>query len=356
MKLKNWRNFIDNIDNVLIIHHWDADGISSAALITNILNKDEKKNITYCIPEIGTYNLIRKNNTGAGNIIIPEIKYDIIFVLDYSVPKDDIISFSKTMETPMVIYDHHLREPVEDNNISYNNPVAYGEDGRKWPSCTWVIKEALSLDINDLIVLGIAGDYEHRFHALMEKDFNKVKEYCLSSGHEYDDFIYAKEMIEVHYKTGNRDLLNIMATFLTEKGKNLEGILSEKKWEENLKSLKKEIIDIADNNEREIIGKSLVIINTETKNNIISAISRRLAKNSEYDYYMVINKGYFPSSGEGQIYVRRADKKNELNTSLFKKEAAELGFQVGGKDEVAGIIMPDDKTEEYITNIKKHFE
>ncbi|MFC2049037.1 DHH family phosphoesterase, partial [Elusimicrobiota bacterium] len=150
-------------NSAIIISHWDCDGIVSAAIITKLLNANNIMRIAYTIPDIGTYKLEPRNMIPDGNITLPDGEYEVIFVLDYSVSRANMIEFQKFVKKPVIVYDHHLRKPIDRPEIDYTNPVAFGDPGIQWPACTWVIKEDLKMEVDDLVVLGIAGDYEYRF-------------------------------------------------------------------------------------------------------------------------------------------------------------------------------------------------
>ncbi|MFC2048995.1 hypothetical protein ACFLR5_02095, partial [Elusimicrobiota bacterium] len=91
----------------------------------------------------------------------------------------------------------------------------------------------------------------------------------------------------------------------------------------------------------------------KTEKNIISAVTRKFASKSDFDYYMVVNMGFFKKEKKAQIYVRKSDKATGINTNKFKELALELSAQVGGKEEVAGIIIDDDRVSEYISRVKE---
>ena len=109
-----WLELLDKKSHVLIIHHWDSDGVSSAAIITQYLNANfPSLIIDYVIPDVGTYRILPNDKNAIGNISIPKSYYDMTVILDYSVPEDDIINYASKFAHPVVVYDHHLRTPIE---------------------------------------------------------------------------------------------------------------------------------------------------------------------------------------------------------------------------------------------------
>ena len=133
--------------------------------MVNYIMEINTVDIHYSFPDFGTFRLLPYTTdepSEEGNILI-DSDFDICFILDYAVPVNDIIDFQERYSRPLIIYDHHQREPVEGKDIYYHNPVAYGSSGKDYPSCTWVIKSFLELEVSDMVLLGIAGDIEDRF-------------------------------------------------------------------------------------------------------------------------------------------------------------------------------------------------
>ncbi|MEA3506570.1 MAG: DHH family phosphoesterase, partial [Elusimicrobiota bacterium] len=208
-----WTSRLKKAAEILIIHHWDSDGISSAAIFTRFLkNMGERSlNITYAVPSAGTYRLLP-----GVNLNIPPRSYSLIAVLDYSAPKEDILYLKEQFQVPIVIYDHHLREPVDEEDIFYYNPVARGESGKSWPSTTWVLKKYLKLPVSSLVVMGIAGDLEERFLPGGFRNFPEVKEYLDSDKEQYFRYVRAKSLIDIHYKENDEKILTRLASTLLE--------------------------------------------------------------------------------------------------------------------------------------------
>ncbi|MFH1415727.1 MAG: DHH family phosphoesterase [Elusimicrobiota bacterium] len=344
-----WSELAEN-SNVLIIHHWDTDGISSAALITDYLAEKKPKKIEYRVPDIGTFRLQPRSYSDRGNIDIEAAGYDVCMLLDYSVPGEDIARFQRETGIPVVVFDHHLRDPVRMEGVYYNNPVAYGEPGREWPSCTWVIKDCLDIEVSDLVIMGIAGDLENRFLRKGFELFPEISRYLGSDKNRYSIFVRAKDMIDVHYKCNDSKILPELACILLSIGGDPEKVLEKKDWVEKNTALENEIKGFLALDPAETVGKKLAVYRIKSGHNIISALTRRLAENSEYDYVMVVNTGFFIN--RTQIYVRSALTEEVRNTVLFKKSAIELGAEAGGKDEVAGIIIDSLKTADYLQMVK----
>ena len=59
----------------------------------------------------------------------------------------------------------------------------------------------------------------------------------------------------------------------------------------------------------------------------------------------MVNNGYF--SDKDQIYMRCAK-----NVEPMIRRGKQLGFRCGGKKEVLGAILPKDKTDDFVKELK----
>ncbi len=129
----------------VLIHHWDTDGIISAAIIL----KHTDANITRVLPELGRFEL--------PEYVFEEIrghKPDFIIVADMSLY--DEMEELKMITEDIFILDHHATKghcPVR----SYN-PVVEGGEPDSYPSAGWVINEYMEEEQNILSVLGAIGE------------------------------------------------------------------------------------------------------------------------------------------------------------------------------------------------------
>ncbi|MFC2092197.1 hypothetical protein ACFLTD_05430, partial [Elusimicrobiota bacterium] len=280
------------------------------------------------------------------NIALRVENFELCFILDYSVPVEDIVVFQRDFSVPVVVYDHHLREGLEADNIYYNNPVAAGESGKDYPSCTWVLKSFMDIEVCDLVLLGIAGDMEERFITDGFSRFPQISEYLQGSTQRYMKYVKAKDLIDIHYKENDRTLFDDLPRMLVELDGDPDKILKIEEWAIKDKRHKDEIDKILQSPSVKSIENILEIYEIKTRKNIISAITRRFAAITDSRYVMVVNRSFLDD--KAQIYIRCSDKCVEVNTSLFKSIAESIGAQAGGKHEVAGIIMKNSDVDRYI--------
>lgn len=300
----------------LIIHHWDADGICSAALLYN--------GHELMTPKIGNYFLTDDE--------IEKIKdkFDEIYIVDLALHTD---SLKKLMEYKLKIkvFDHHLVEKVE--GIEYINPIIEGEDEEKYPSASWVVNEYLGNKENLLAFLGVVGDWERRI--LKTRFYEKLKKFIEKNRIKFEEMLEMVSLIDSNYKVGDVNEIKNAVRFLS-RGVNKEEILENRKWIENKMKIENEIEKIL-SEEGKKVG-NILIKEMDCKYNIISTIARKLWEKN--DYVIVVNWGYFDN--DCQLYVRGN------NVSFLIDTAKKRGYVAGGKKNVMGAIVPKDECEDFI--------
>jgi hypothetical protein len=189
-------------------------------------------------------------------------------------------------------------------------------------------------------LLGIIGDHEQKIKK--NPHFSKIIDsFCQEHNLTFDDLHKMAYLIDSNYKKGDKKAVEQSPYYLIDHPGH-EAILTNTKWNNNLKELDEEINNILD----ESIDKtdSIIIKTMSTKSNIISTITRKLAWTNNQDT-VVVNKGYFDT--EDQLYVRTID--NDMQPMI--KKGKEYGFKCGGKKEVLGAILPKEKTESFVNEI-----
>lgn len=310
----------------LLIHHWDTDGVCSAALLMQNLGK-KMENIT---PTIGNYFLTEGEINLCRN-------FEKVYIVDMALPESDVIKLSSFSD--VTIFDHHLQKLIE--GVNHINPVAKGESQEKYPSATWVLKKHFGMDVNLLVILGIVGDNEYKIKE-NRTFFEIVKSFCERYSTSLDQLVKAVHLIDSNYKLGDKKSVEGIPHIIGEM--SIKDILEHERWNKNLETLEEEI--------KEALGKSrsldknVEMIDMESPHNIISEVTRKLAWGTGKNA-VVVNRGYFPD--KSQIYVRT----NSLNLSSLIGELKSLGYNVGGKDRVMGAIIPKEDTDLVVEKIIK---
>jgi single-stranded DNA-specific DHH superfamily exonuclease len=310
----------------LLIHHWDTDGICSACILLKHLNNKKIKNVT---PNLGNYFLTDKELTYCNN-------FDFIIIADMALPEDQIIKLSRNAQ--ILIFDHHLQNQIK--KVFHHNPVIKGKNPNDYPSASWIVNNFLKNSVNLFAILGIVGDHEKRI--LQNFKFNEIiNSFCLKNDLTFKKLLKMVYLIDSNYKIGDKKSVENSTNILL-KIKSPLDILKNEEWKKNLTLLEREIESQFQQPSDEDGNTILKKINT--KYNIISTITRKIAWESGKNA-LVINTGYF--TDKDQIYMRC-----KKNAELMINRGKELGFKCGGKKEVLGAILPKDKTDDFVKELK----
>lgn len=313
-----------NLDgNILIIHHWDTDGLCSGAMILDQLGNKKAETWT---PPLGTFYLSEEHIEYAGS-------FDHVIICDMALPSDNVKKIAE--KSKVIMFDHHHQDPIE--GITHINPVAYGASGKEYPSNTWVIKEKLGLPVSLRILLGFIGDREQKikdnppFWVLVEEYMNQNKV-------SFDELLELVYRIDSSYKVGDRESVT-EAPHILRHYRTREEILGNMKWEKNLDELEKKLEKVLSEPPKIVDGVQLKRLDTPFA--IISQVTRKLAWGSGKDT-IVVNTGFFED--QDQMYSR---SQNVDYHDLITR-AKELGFNAGGKKDVIGAIIPKSETESFL--------
>lgn len=138
---------------IQVFSHFDADGVSSAAIIAKALIRAGKEFRVTLFTTLNDYNMNAIRATKADCIIVSDLGASYIDQLD-------------EMETPTIVLDHHTIIS-EAKRVIYANPHLYGIDGMtSGCGATMCLLFAVTLDERnwDLVQVafaGIAGDRQH---------------------------------------------------------------------------------------------------------------------------------------------------------------------------------------------------
>ena len=138
---------------IQVYSHYDADGVSSAAILAKALMRAGKEFRVTLFTTLNDYNMEVIRNTKADCIIVSDLGASYIDQLD-------------AMTQDVVVLDHHTIIS-EAKRVCYANPHLYGIDGMvSGCGATMCLLFAVTLDENnwDLVQIafaGIAGDRQH---------------------------------------------------------------------------------------------------------------------------------------------------------------------------------------------------
>ena len=138
------------LDNFLgkrgvLIHHWDADGITSAAIIQRRTGQ-----LPRIVPDIGNFFI-----SDAVLATVKDEQPDFIIIADMALPDDSLLKL-KDIANDVLLLDHHSGKL--DSPVERINPVADSGNPDDWPSAGWVINDWLGEEQDIFSVLGAIGD------------------------------------------------------------------------------------------------------------------------------------------------------------------------------------------------------
>ncbi|MEF8874648.1 MAG: hypothetical protein V5A88_08285 [Candidatus Thermoplasmatota archaeon] len=317
---------------LLLFHHWDTDGVSSAALLLESLEGKNVEIETFT-PSIGNYLIDEEDRKK-----IEKIDPDEVVVADMALPEDSGEFLKGFGEVK--IFDHHLQD--EHDVELHHNPIIEGASPKEYPSATWVVSDFLDREWDFLSVLGAFGDREEK---LKENDLamGTVNQVLSNLDRKFEDLLECAELIDTLYKIGDREAVTETPWFL-EGVKEPREVLEREDLRENRRKLKEAVEDEVDGTLEEI-KEDVLYREMCSPYNIISTVTRRLAWAREEKKVVVSNSEY--QKGKSQIYIRGPLE----NSEALIEEMKERGYSAGGKSDVVGMVVPSNDEEEVLEDI-----
>jgi len=316
-------------DTIIIIHHWDCDGILSCILLKNYLlelNKNVK--IDMVMPKIGNYYI----DDEIFNQIENKNPY-YIFIVDMALPKENILDLKK-ISNSVFIFDHHKQNMI--NEVEHINPIAIGKSGKDFPSAGWVINNYFNKKQEILSVIGAIGDQEDRV---------KNNATVVRVLDDYDiSFNEAMEIVKnINSSYIINDVREIYKTIgILENKDNIRKVLDDESFITHRKKIEEKIEDITNNIEK---NNSFIYCRFSNSYHIISDVTRLLSR--KYPKHLIIATNSSGSSCDN-IYFRR--KEMDIDLAKIVGYANSKNYNAGGKEEVAGVYTPKHKTSDFIDN------
>ncbi len=305
---------------MLIIHHWDTDGIASAALVAKALGLEEFENLS---PPIGEFRFDERIKKAIE-------KADKIYVLDLNLPNE-----VEDIDKETVFIDHHIQPKIRNPKVKQINPALNGEHA---PSTSFVVSQYFST-WNEWTALGALGDIGKK--AL---EIPKIRELLTINKEEALRLV---QLIDSNYVVMDREgVEKAVEVLLTH---NLRELLEYEPWVKKAEAIEKTINDAIGSLE---LRDGFAFITFESPFNVISKVARKAVWELGYRGAVVVNRDFH---GKAQIYFRispeLADKVDMGKIiSLLKEE----GFNAGGKKEVLGCICEKHRVDEVLEIINAH--
>jgi len=305
----------------LIIHHWDTDGIASAALIASIVERRGKEweNIT---PHIGIYSF-------SSDILEAADGLDEVYVVDLNVPTEELLKLAKVCRRVIFIDHHSNQRPIVSRKILYINPITFGSTEREFPSTTWVISDIYS-EWGYLSALGALGDL----------GVNKLRKYCMEpqvrellkcAMLSIEDARALVRLLDSFSIV--RDRIGVMSVVKDLLRENPKKLLHNKRLNKNLKAIENEIRRVM-KNVTEDGGIAVVTFNSNY--DVVSKVARALVWDHGYKAAIVANLKEI--NGAYKVYLRlNPETAGEIDIGKILDEIRRKGIQCGGKVDVLGV-------------------
>ncbi|WP_317895130.1 DHH family phosphoesterase [Pyrofollis japonicus] len=324
---------------VLVVHHWDADGVASAALLARRLGG---RLVGTDVPRIGVYTAEA----------VPEPPRDaLLAVLDYGIPGQEYDKLVERTNTPIAVVDHHAVEPPRRLS-TYCNPVALKKGSeRDYPGNSLLVYKLLGepRDTGDrfLAALGVVGDLEAFLKAGREHPGLALAEELLKETNvSLEEAGRLARSIDSCYRLLDYSCLRYAVRRLAE---DPLGALNDRVLGEALAKAEKIVEKALGSLEKLYKDEAIAVYWLSLDAYVTSAIGRRLAAENP-DKVMVLAH-YMPREKRGYVYIRSVSKEL-VGLARFLRER---GVKPGGKTNVVVVEFSNkDQAEEIINAITSY--
>jgi len=330
---------------VAVVHHWDADGITSAALVMEEVRRvSPGVKVHNCSPTIGRWAL------DEGEVaIIRDWAPDALVIVDLAIRDEALDAILDGMPgVPALMVDHHRAEVPEHPRLDYHNPVAEGLPETDYPACSWVLREMLGRDMDLLTVLGIFGD---RGRSMVDEPiWGPMQEFLAASEMDWDDMHLLVDLVDSSAKRLDLPAVNAAVGFLLEGWQRPKGLLELSEWRDGNDEVEQALLKELQRGP-ETVTDGMLIKTIDTPYLVISTAARRLLRTRDEQVVIVINLGY--SDEEAQVYVRR---EGDLDLAPLIPVMRNKGYSAGGKGEVLGVILPQDEVAWLLCHVQDYVQ
>lgn len=310
----------------VIIHHWDTDGLCSAAELLNYCQKrwPDKKIDTF-VPTITNYYLTEQQYT-----YLQKQGYDFVMTCDINFQADTINRLAELFPKQAFIFDHHHQTPY--TNVHYYN--------EPYPSCAAYICAALQQPYSLTAVMAIVGDREES----IQKDpkfYPIVQEGMAEHGLTFSQLLDVRRLIDSNYIV--EDYAGMITTIELLRHDPL-AVLTDVTLQSNVQRMGNEI-DILTTVTPKQVTDLIMEFTINTHMNLLSQMTRHWSR--QYPDNIIITHQF--QHEQYNCYMRRRTASVDMRSMI--SYARSLGLNAGGKEEVVGIIIPDGKFDYFFPKL-----
>jgi hypothetical protein len=315
---------------VTVVHHWDADGIASAAMVI-----EEVRRI---VPEV----VVMNSSPTIGRWALDEGEVarlrawgpDLLVIVDLAIRDDDLDSILDGLPgVPALMVDHHRAEVPQHPRLEYHNPVAAGEAETDNPANTWVLRRMLGRPVDLLAVLGVFGDRGRGVEN--EPVWDHLKAFLDDSALTEADMHLLVDLVDSSAKRVDVSAVDAAVGHLLEGWREPRRLLELPEWLDGNEEVERALVQELERGP-ESLTEGVLVKTIDTPYLVISTAARRLLRTRDEEVVVVVNLGY--SDDESQVYVRR---KGDLDLAPLIPVMRKRGYSAGGKGEVLGVIVPE---------------
>ncbi len=319
---------------VAVVHHWDADGIASAALVVEEARRvSPKAQVHNGSPTIGRWAL------DEGEIAtLRGWAPDALVIVDLAVRDEDLDEILDGLPgVPALLVDHHRAEVPSHPRLTYWNPVAEGRPETEYPACSWVLRELLGRPADLLTVLGVFGDRGRGVSG--EPVWPHLEAFLSGAGMTEAEMHRLVDLVDSSAKRVDLPAVNEAVAHLLRGWREPRGLLEVPEWVEGAEEVER-ALDRELERGPETVTDGTLVKTIDTPYLVISTAARRLLRTRDHPVVVVVNLGY--SEVEAQVYVRR---RGELDLAPLIPVMRQRGYSAGGKGEVLGVIVPQGELD-----------
>ncbi len=301
----------------VIVHHWDADGISSAAILMREIGK-----MPVFSPPVGEFKFDARIESGVSSS-------ELAYFVDLNMPEEVLKLADSNLLKRAVFIDHHIQKPIVHEKIVYHNPLSRGV---AYPSASFVVSEMFDHS-SYLTLLGGLGDVGESLFEM--EDFGERAEKIMESeGLEKRDLIEAVRLVDSNYMCVDRYGVEEAALFLRKAG--IDDVLEREDWIEKAREVEEDISRAVSEAK---IKNGVAFVSFFSSNAIISRVVREIVWKREAKLCVAVNKGF---NGKYQIYLRVGEGNENVKKLIERLRSA--GINAGGKAEVLGCVFNADES------------
>ncbi len=308
-------------EKVLLLHHWDTDGLASAAiLLDEFARLSPQTEAVLMHPTINNYFLTTSEFDS-----ISRLKPSCIVCVDINFPLDVIERLERITTT--FVFDHHSQ------TAEIHRP---GLQSTKYPGCSMLLNDYVMKPLSLVSVLGMVGDMEDRIKS--RPDFYpQVEEMMKEHGLTFDQIQRITKRIDTMYMVGDDKGLEYAIMLLR---KNPLDALTDPRLSANEQELKDVMAKTLSQPLQEI-SSLILYMPIVSEYSLTSEVTR--AKSQQYPDQIIVTDQR--RGADATLYVRRRTAPIDLGCVVDYARAK--GYNAGGKPEVAGVVLPEHELDAF---------